>query len=97
MKLFYFFALHGSWITSLSYLYVGDALSNDGYFHFFSVLNPYGHLSIIRALSSLTFISVGVLCVCFVFFICLVYFYSHSAGGYDRRRLENSTFLILSF
>ena len=36
MKLLnFFFALHGSWLTSLSYLYVGDALSNDGYFHFF--------------------------------------------------------------
>ena len=31
----FFFALHGSWIISLSYSYVGDALRNDGYFHFF--------------------------------------------------------------
>ena len=31
----------------------------------------------------------------FVLFVCL--FYSHSMRGYDRRRLENFTFLILSF
>ena len=31
----------------------------------------------------------------FVLFVCL--FYSHSVRGYDRHRLENFTFLKLSF
>ena len=73
-------------------------------FPLFSVLTPYGHLPIIRALSSLRFISSGVLCFVFcVFFflVCLfsyfLFLYSHSVGGYYRRRLENFTFLILLF
>ena len=74
-------------------------------FPLFSVLTPYGHLPIIRALSSLRFISSGVLCfvfcVFFFFLVCLfsyfLFLYSHSVGGYYRRRLENFTFLILLF
>ena len=31
----FIFALHGALTTSLSYSYVGDALNDDGCFHFF--------------------------------------------------------------